>query len=369
MANPVRIFLHHVVGAVLLTGVTFGLAACDVTSGIDNSNDDGFDVSCSLDESRLVDGGVGRDGIPALDNPALVAASEASYLADTDRVIGVLVDGEPYAIPHNILWWHEIVNVDAQGTPLAITYCPLTGSSMAFDRAAVDGATLGVSGLLFNNNLTMFDRRSNESLWPQMNRQASCGPADGTELAMHPVFEMTWAGWQSLHPDTEVLSNNTGFDRVYTANGYPYGDYEEIDNDRLLFSMPIDDTRPPKERLLGLPAGEGGTAFPFGELDTGAPFTVVEHTHQGEPVVIFWDAERRGAMAFRARTNGEPVRFAVEDRRIRDEATGSTWTVDGRAVEGPRAGTQLDPIADAYVAFWFAWAEFQPDTDLWTANQ
>ena len=100
-------------------------------------------------------------------------------------MIGIEVDGQYVAIPHNILWWHEIVNFNTLGVPLAVTYCPLTGSSMVFDRSGVDGNTFGVSGLLFLNNLIMFNRTAEgttESLFPQMMRGARCGPLDGQTL-------------------------------------------------------------------------------------------------------------------------------------------------------------------------------------------
>lgn len=284
-------------------------------------------------------------------------------------MIGLVVDGQPIAVPHNILWWHEIINFNFDGIRLAVTYCPLTGSSLAFDRAVIDGNEFGVSGLLFQNNLTMFDRTNQESLWPQMNRQADCGPRLGAELTTFPVIEMQWAGWRALHPDTRVVSNNTGFSRNYTPSGYPYGDYERIDNNRLLFDMPIDDRRPPKERVLGIPAGGSESiAFPFGALDADGPARVVETTVDGERIVVFWSRERRGAMAFRPVVNGQPTAFTVRDGRIVDEATESTWTIDGTATEGPLAGTRLTSVQEAYVAFWFAWAAFEEATRLWEGN-
>ena len=280
-------------------------------------------------------------------------------------MIGVVLDGEPLAVPHGILWWHEVANLDGADVQLAVTYCPLTGSSIAFDRAAIGGRTFGISGLLFQNNLTMYDRTSGESLWPQMNRAAGCGPQSGTALTAVPILEMTWAGWQSLYPNTKVISGQTGFDRNYRQ--YPYGDYERLNNGRLLDARtPLDERRPPKERVLGLPDGEGGIAFPFGALEaTGAPFRVVEETVGGEAVVVFWDQERQAAAAYRRALPDRALSFELRDGEITDVETGSAWRIDGRATAGPLRGTQLQPIPDAYVAFWFAWAAFQPETRLW----
>jgi hypothetical protein len=226
-------------------------------------------LECTIPKSLIFDGGPGKDGIPALSNPRLVRIDDpgAQYLREEDRVIGLLVDGQPIAVPLNIEWWHEIVNFDLGSRHLAVSHCPLTGSSLVFDRAAAENGTFGVSGLLFMNNLIMYDRGTAESFWPQMLRGARCGPKTGTDLLMFPALEMTWTGWKSLHPDTKVVSSETGVARDYRV--YPYGNYDQPDNPSLLFPMPagIDQRRPPKERVLGIPQGpDGGIALPFGAL-------------------------------------------------------------------------------------------------------
>ncbi len=352
------------------------LSACDTEAG--STNEDSPDLDCAFSTDLFADGGVGRDGIPALliDEDGVapefvdVGADGTAYLQNSSRVIGLMIGGQAYAVPHNILWWHEIANLDIGGARLAVTYCPLTGSSMTFDRAVVDGAEFGVSGLLFRNNLTMFDRASGESLWPQMNREAGCGPRIGTDLEMVPAIEMRWDGWVSLHPETKVVSSNTRLVRDYTR--YPYGDYEQLGNTRLLDPRTeIDERRPPKERVLGIPDGDGGgIAFPFGTLagDGDAAARVVEETAGGQPVVVFWDGVRDGARAYRPVLDGEPLTFEVHGGEIVDTETESTWRIDGVAVAGPRAGAALEPVENAYVAFWFAWAAFQPQTRLWKGD-
>jgi hypothetical protein len=213
---------------VLLTGLS--LTACDSGPSAPQASEDEFRYGdCRIPTDKIVDGGVGKDGIPALTDPPFVgiSAAQTDYLSDSSRVIGLLSGGKALAVPHNILWHHEIVNVnDWEGRTFSVTYCPLTGSSLVFDRSAVGGAEFGISGLLFGNNLVMYDRRSDQSLWPQMNQRAGCGPATGTALEMLPVFEMRWVHWKSLHPNTKVVSSQTGYSRNYTPDGYPYGDYE-----------------------------------------------------------------------------------------------------------------------------------------------
>ena len=362
-----RTYLHT--SAALL--LALGIAACDSATGSGGGLGElpVGEASCSVPEDAFQQGCSGKDCIPALTNPDFVAASEAAYLDADSRVIGVVLGGRPLAIPHGILWWHEIANLDGADDQIAVTYCPLTGSSIAFDRDAIEGRTFGVSGLLFKNNLTMYDRGGGESLWPQMNLAAGCGPQNGAVLDAYPVLEMTWAGWRSLHPDTEVISGRTGFERDYRA--YPYGDYERLDSRSLLDSrVEIDERRPPKERVLGLPdGGDGGIAFPFRALDaTGAPFQAVEEMAGGVPVVVFWDRERQAAAAYRRALPDRQLSFEVRDGQIVDVETGSTWRIDGQATAGPLEGTWLAPVRDAYVAFWFAWAAFQPETRLWTGT-
>lgn len=362
----------YAIGCSLLGLLLILLAGCDNGASVRESSDNPLNpsgASCAIPTSNFADGGVGKDGIPALTDPNFVNANEADYLADPDRVIGLQVDGQAYAVPHNILWWHEIANLNFDAVQVAVTYCPLTGSSLAFDRAVIDGAEFGVSGLLFNNNLTMYDRTNQESLWPQMNRQAGCGPRTGRRLTMYPIVEMTWEGWRTLHPNTKVVSEGTGFSRDYTTSGYPYGDYEERNNDRLLFDVRIDDRRPPKERVLGIPGdgpdSEGGVAYPFGALDDGTPRTVINDMVGGEAVVVLWSDATQGAMAYHPVVDGQRLSFEDRDGEIVDAETESVWTVTGEAVSGPMQGTRLEPVDRAYVAFWFAWALFQPETTVY----
>ena len=330
------------------------------------------DTFCSIPEDEIFSGGVGRDGIPALLNPPLVAADapQAEYMRDVDRVIGIEAGGQFIAVPHNIGWWHEIVNFDDFEIPLAVSYCPLTGSSMVFDRSSVQGSDFGVSGLIYNNNLIMFDRRNDgtqESFFPQMLRGARCGPLDGAPLAMYPETEMRWRAWRELHPETLIVSGVLGLGRDYRS--YPYGNYEAINNAETLFpNEEIDNRRPPKERILGIPREHGfGMAFPFSVLEARGNKAVVHDDLQGtRSVVVFWSTEAESAVAFEPRANGQALTFEVRDDKFFDVETGSEWTMAGEAISGALVGSVLTPIPDAYVVFWFAWATFHPNTDvLW----
>lgn len=343
------------------------LAACDDTPAGLDGGDDG-PVQCSIPNSQIQTG-ARRDGIPALTNPETARSGEpgTEYLLEDDRVIGIVLEGEPLAIPLNILWWHEVVNLDGDTYAVTVSHCPLTGSSLAFDRRHLGDTEFGVSGLLFQNNLIMYDRSgAKESLWPQMLRGARCGYRDGESLPMVPIIETTWGGWTRLHPDTKVVTSRTDYDRNYRL--YPYGNYDRPSNGELLFPLndPMDRRRPPKERVLGIPVGSGGIAYPFGLLEERGDAAAVHGSVEGTDYVILWESERQGAMAYRPVADGQPLTFNDADGRITDAQTGSTWRMDGVAVEGPLAGSALEPIADAFVAFWFAWPAFYPDIELWS---
>jgi len=352
---------------------TVGISACGDDGG---TQPDGSDLTalCQQLQSDLITGSA-RGGIPALSDPELVAVGDpgTGYLLGTDRVIGLEVAGEYIAVPHNILWWHEIVNFNDVG--LAVTYCPLTGSSMVFDRGAAAGAEFAVSGLLFNNNLVMHDRSSSDvaqTLWPQMLAAGRCGPGEGRGLDMVAALEIEWEDWVALHPDTRVVSEDTGFSRSYTL--YPYGNYEIERNAFTLFPQGAHDPRrPPKERVLGIPNEDGrAIAFPFGALRRVGDFAVVHETLDdgqggpGERIVVFWDSDASAAMAYRPSAGGQDLTFEVSNGTFVDLETGTEWSLEGKALSGPLASQRLEMIPEAFVSFWFAFSTFYGTPALWS---
>lgn len=348
------------------------LAACsDGPGGPGNPAAPTEELVCDLDDRFFVSGGIGRDVIPALTDPELVTAQDQaaiSYLAPDDRIIGIFLDGEPVAVPHNILWHHEIMNLNGVQQQVAVSYCPLTGTSLVFDRSSVGGAEFGVSGLLFQANLIMYDRNTEDSLWPQMLAEARCGPRSGNPLQQEPMFEMTWEGWERLYPQTRVVATPMEFDRDYTKTGYPYGSYESLSNqDFLGFPVPQLDRRLPiKERVFGIP-GETGLSLPFSELDQLGPFGVVEVEVDGVPLVVLWDSAKRSAGAFKRELDGAPITLVPAADGFQDVESGTVWSVTGEGRIGTHIGRNLDAVETSYVAFWGAWSNFHPDAVLWRA--
>ncbi len=324
------------------------------------------DLVCNIPNDQLFAGGPGRDGIPALDLPRLTDVARAFFMADEDRVLGVEIDGVARAYPLIVMWWHEIVNDTLADANVVVSYCPLTGSGLAFD-AFVDGAlrVFGVSGLLFENNLMMFDRQTN-SLWNQLLMGSQCGPDRGATLARLPVVETTWKQWREAHPQTTVLTLNTGFNRAYGQ--YPYGNYNIPDNAETFFpSSQFSNARPPKELVLGIREGSATVAYPFGALaDRGDAVAVNDQVGTREVLVTYLFSQA-SARAFDRNVAGQTLSFTVASENpftLTDNETGSTWDWSGGAIAGPLQGERLTPLEDAWTLFWFAWSVFYPETRL-----
>lgn len=215
--------------------------------------------SVELDE--LVSGGPPKDGIPAL-SPGDLAFGPPAMADLRDSVRGILVEfeGERRFYPFSILVWHEIANDHIGDTHFAVTFCPLCGSGIVFDRE-VDGRilTFGVSGLLYESNLVMFDRGT-ESLWSQSLGQAIAGFYTGTELEILPMQLLPFQEAREKYPDMRVLSKKTGYNKDYDRN--PYSGYETSDS--VYFPVSVQDSRFfAKElmyvfRLEGEEAADGG---------------------------------------------------------------------------------------------------------------
>lgn len=339
---------------------------------------------CSLPLVNFTDAGAARSNIPALTNPEVATrliAPHVGYVNRGDLVIGLEFNGQPLAIPLKLLWYHEVLNLQADVDPtapnatgerLTITYSPLTGSVRVFDPAATDTPDFAVSNYVLDNNLVMDD--GSGTLYPQLTRSATCGPQDGVNLKRVPYELMVYGAWLQVFQDTWIATRVTGHDFLYTL--YPYGNYRDPDNASLFYptSAPIDLRRKPKERVVGVPSGTGGYAFAISDLrevaaqdQEGQNFTVWAASARvgGEPVVAFWNSVAQSARIYHARANGRSLTFEVVEGRRQDVETGSVWNFSGEAVAGPLDGERLEPHPEAYHAFWFAWAAFQPDTELW----
>jgi hypothetical protein len=344
----------------LLSGAAAGLAAlagCVRVGYVGPTGSDRFLADLPVPESDLVRG-TPRDAIPAITDPAFGPDwSGVSLVARTvdfgprrieprpapfDRVVGLVRDGRARAYPLRVLGWHEVVN-DHLGEPLLVSYCPLCGSAVVARRriagtvrtfggsgSDATGASkevvisFGVSGLLRNDNLVMYDADS-DSLWSQVAATAVRGPLTGTDLDLVPSTLAGWDEWRAGHPDTEVLlpsslsgtvvGRSRSAVRDYTFD--PYGAYESND------------------RVGGVPVLVALT--PGGSL-----------------------------VAYERAVDGRPLEFRPGGANGVVLADGSRWCVaTGEAVDGPHEGTTLARANDRPAMFWFSWADFHPETAVY----
>ena len=360
---------YWLVGALLL-GASCGDSSEPTDPMIDGPSSQ---LSCSIPVDHIFSGGVGRDDILALITPNLGSpGATPAGLLDQDRVVGVVVNGAARAYPFPVMWWHEVVNDTLGGEPILVTYCPLTGTGIAFSRR-VGGQTreFGVSGLLYRSNLIMFDRET-ESLWNQMLLGSQCGVERGNGMARIPIVETTLEHWKRLHPTTTVMTTNTGVDRDYTT--YPYGDYRSLDNEQVPFladGVTWTMLLLPKELVLGVIdgwvagqdcrvfSGCNSVAYPFGVLRDSGTVVALNDSVGTRAVLVTYQDEYLAARAFDRTVNGDLLTFDVltqSPMTLRDRETATTWDENGVAVDGTLAGQRLTPIADSYVGFWFAWS-------------
>ena len=282
----------------------------------------GFEVENGLIATHEIDhGGPGRDGIPALDKPLFYEGDERSkHIKPGDQILGVSYNGIAKAYPISILDYHEIVNDTFGDTPLTVTFCPLCGTGMVF-YAEVDDKLLnfGVSGLIYNSDMLLYDRNT-QSLWSQIMKKAVTGPLAGSELNQVPAQYTSWKHWLQQHPETLLLSSDTGHTRNYDAS--PYYDYRRLPF--VTFATLHQDTRmPAKTWVVGITLGDDAIALPFTELDKlDKPLAI---SMGGSPLELQWDKE--GAVA-----------------RVFDSS-----------------GTEIPATA----VYWFAWIAFHPASQLY----
>jgi hypothetical protein len=302
-------------------------------------------------------GGVRKDGIPALTNPAHVPAAEATYLEDAELVFGVEIAGDARAWPLRILDWHEVLNDVVGGVPVTLAYCPLCGSGILYNTRAPgrdEPFVFGTSGLLYRSNKLMYDPATH-SLWHQFTGRPVVGPLTGSgiELEVLPVAITSWRDWRQQHPDTTVLSLETGFDRDYTP-GQPYGDY--FASNEPMFPILVPDERlAPKDYVFALRADGHEQAWPLDEFTGGR----VVNADVGElSVVLVGDAATRTVRAYES--GGRD--FAPGSEPTTLVADGQDWQIQENALLGPD-GARLARLP-GHIAYWFAWQDFMPDAAL-----
>lgn len=356
-----------------------------------DTNSDNVSTVAGIDlpvPKNKLERGTPKDAIPAITDPVfaddwsgleLVISVQLGQgkeriqprLNPEDLVIGIARGDSARAYPLRVLNWHEIVN-DTFERPLLVTYCPLCGSAITATRRVNGGATnFGISGLLWNSNLVMYDELTG-SLWSQIAATAIHGSKTGERLSLVPSTFTTWETWQQSHPETKVLlpppKSNTvqgEVTRNYTRN--PYAGYKNStqiglgNNDVPQSEMDLH----PKTRVLGITSDGIQKAYPLPAVRTAG---VVNDTVGKLPVVVTVAADNTTLMGFVRRVNGELLHFEkASDTHLR--AGNSRWKITtGQAIDGPYKGTTLERASDKPQMMWFAWRDFHPDTNVFTTQ-
>ncbi len=327
---------------------------------------------------EIVWGGVAFEGIPALDGSPTLSAADASWLGDDEPVFGIEIEGDARAYPLRILDWHEMANDTIGGVPIALAYCTLCGSGIAYEARDADGQplTFGSSGFLYRSNKLMFDHET-QSLWNQFTGRPVVGALaeEGSELELRirPSVVTTWGDWKARHPGTRVLSLETGFRRPYEP-GAAYADY--FASDETMFpARARSRALPAKARVFGLELEGAPKAW---SIEALADAGVLNDQVGGRPVVLVsprpviaveGKSVRSGAtstyvagVTVRAFERGGFSFRADADGGLRDEH-GDAWTPGEEALVRTRDGKALERLAGVQ-SYWFAWNGFHPRTAL-----
>ena len=346
-----------------IVSISFFFLACSSQEDIilpTGNGDPGENSSrWTIPKDEVFDGGPGKDGIPSIDQPNFVSGTSVDFVDDLDLVIAVSFDSIIKVYPHSILDWHEIVNDELDGELFALTYCPLTGTGINWDRSLEGGGTtFGVSGLLYNSNLIPYDRETGSN-WSQMRLDCVNGLLIESKIKTFSVLETTWRTIKNL-PNLLVLSEDTGFSRNYGT--YPYGDYR-TNHDNIIFPVGNSDKRmDAKDRLLGIISDGEVKTYSLESFPTDSIKMIADEL-KSKPVIILGHRNKNFISAYYVES---PENFSTLQGQFPDvlqDQNGNTYNVFGKVSRGPDKGLILEQ-PDNYMGYWFAWAGFYPDLEL-----
>jgi hypothetical protein len=318
-----------------------------------------------------------RDRIAPLDNPSYSSVAESQWLAENEPGVLLVLGDEVKFYPLSIMTRHEIVNDTVDGVPVSVIYCPLCNTGLVFDRR-LEGETLrlGVSGLLRRSDMVMWDDLT-DSLWQQITGAGIVGEHAGDQLTILPSRIVSFGLFSREFPEGLALSEDQAFGFSYGLN--PYVQYSSSTAPiPSFFQDKLDLRLPALSRVVGVDEGGQVKGYAFGALSESR---AVNDVVGGVPIVIFWGDEATSdaldvrsissgagigtASAYLSTVGEQVLTFeALDDLTFRDIETGSTWSIFGNALDGPLVGEMLG-LALHRNEFFFAWAAFFPDAELW----
>ncbi len=332
----------------------------------------------SIDLEELIAGGPPKDGIPALTNPKFISIDDAGeWLKDNEPLIALEVNGITKGYPLQILIWHEIVNDEINDVPVIATFCPLCYSAIVFDRrVGTNILTFGVSGLLRNSDMVMYDLYT-ESFWQQFTGEAIVGDMLDNKLKSIPSQILSFKQLKQAYPDATILSRETGYERRYGMN--PYYGYDDIEQTPFLYNGETDDRLPPNEKVIAVKEEGYMKAYPY---SISYEKKVIHDTIGSKAVVVFHAEGTASALdqniianskdvgstgVYSPIINGKQLTFFYREGNFIDNETGSSWDITGRAIQGKLQGTRLTKLPHGDY-FAFAWLAFMPHTEVYTAE-
>ena len=269
----------------------------------------------SIDYSEIMSGGPPKDGIPAIDKPQFVPVSEVEHLADTEPVVGLIVNGDARAYPLQVLMWHEIANDTVGGVPVTVTFCPLCNAVIVFDRR-VDGRVLdfGTTGKLRYSDLVMYDRQT-ESWWQQFLGEAIVGELMGTRLKVIPARIESFARFRERAPHGKVLVPNSPRQRNYGRN--PYAGYDSSSRP-FLYRGQLPTEIAPLKRVVTV--GEEAWSLDYVRAN--------KRVETGDGIVITWEPGQNSALDTSSIAKGMDVGNVVVQRRTADGLEDVAYGID-----------------------------------------
>jgi hypothetical protein len=332
-------------------------------SGENNGSSSESTDAWTVPLNDVIDGGPGKDGIPSIDDPVFLKGDIEEidiYMNDDDLVVGIVIGNDVKAYPHKILDWHEIVNDNVSGEKIVISYCPLTGTAFGWESSVNNKFTeFGVSGLLYNNNLILYDRIS-DSHWSQLKLECVNGDFIKKKPKTVNVVETTWGLWKEMFPTTKILSHKQGFSRNYDM--YPYGPYKE-DNDFILFPVSrFDNSIANKDRVHVILSEDLAKAFEFNSFGNGE---AIKSKFLSDDILVVGDQKMINSYILGPQHASLTFEydFTTPQHYFKDNE-GNKWNVLGEAVGGPRKGEVLAPT-NSLMSYWFAIPPFFSNIEIY----
>ncbi len=328
----VKRYIQHsfypVLKTIGLIGIVLSLISCEKESSPVSKSD------LEIDQTEIV-GSLSPWSL--IDDPEYVNSEQARDIADHERVFVYKGEDQVYIYPTGEMTHVEVVNDRIDGIPLAVTYCPLTKSGIAWRRNLMnDTLRFAPSGLLYNSNLLAYDFET-ESIWSQMRIEAIQGDRNKQKLQLLPLLDIPWGSIKNHFPKALIFTGkNKSSSHNRLNSDQSFLNYNEI-------------TSHHGERVFGLLKGKQIDIYPMELFDENT--SILKNT-SNDNVIIVGSTDHEFVSAFETSYAMSPVHqsFPV----VMKDNSGSYWNIFGEAIEGPRKGERLS-VPTAYSALFWAW--------------